>query len=114
MMIIEIVEDLDHELIEKETFHKDLTKGISIKKDPKTLYFTPKSFAKTFTPEKIKLMLLIKKKKHDSISGLAKELNRPFESVHRDIKYLEGVYLITLEKNNKMMRPIVVKFSFLF
>lgn len=112
--IIEIVEDLEHESVEKDTFHKDLTKGISIKKDPKTLYFTPKSFSRTFTPERIKLMLLIKKRRFDSISELAKGLSRPFESVHRDIKYLEGMHLMKLNKYNKMMKPVSLKISFLF
>lgn len=114
MMIIEVVEDLEHESVEKHTFHQDLTKGISIKKDPKTIYFTPKGFAKTFTPEKMRLLLLMKKKNFDSISDLAKELSRPFESVHRDIKHLESVHLVELKKDNKSLRPIIMNFSFKF
>lgn len=113
-MIIEIVEDLEHESVEKHTFHKDLTKGISIKKDPKTLYFTPKGFAKAFTPERIRLLLIMKKKNFNSISDLAKEISRPFESVHRDIKHLESVHLVELKKDNKTLKPIAVKFSFMF
>ena len=114
MMIIEVVEDLEHESIEKHTYHKDLTKGISIKKDPKTLYFTPKSFSKTFTPERMRLLLFMKKKNFNSISELSKELSRPFESVHRDIKHLEAVHLVELKKDNKSLKPILTNFSFNF
>jgi len=111
-MIIEVVEDF--ESVEKHTFHQDLTKGISVKKDPKTIFFTPKGFAKTFTPERIRVLLLMKKKNFSSISELSKQLNRPFESVHRDIKHLESVHLIELKKDNKSLKPIIANFSFKF
>lgn len=113
-MIIEVVEDLEHESVEKHTFHQDLTKGISIKKDPKTVYFTPKGFAKTFTPERMRILLLMRKQDFSSISSLAKELSRPFESVHRDIKHLEAVHLVELKKDNKNLKPILADFSFKF
>lgn len=113
-MRIKIVEDLNKELKERKGIYRSLAKGESIKKEPKTLYFTPKSFARTFTPERIRLMLLTKRKKIHSISELAEELGRPFESVHRDVKYLEGISLIKLEKHDKMMQPVTSRISFLF
>ena len=63
---------------------------------------TPKVFAKVFSPERIRLMLKIKKNNVRNIYQLAKELGRKYEAVHRDIKYLEGMGVIKVkDKDNK-------------
>lgn len=112
-MKIRITEDWKKEILERKKIFKKIKKGEKVKATGKTLYFTPKTFSRTFTPERLRLMFLTRKKKIGSISELAKELKRPFESVHRDIKYLEGLNLITLEKHDKCLMPIAHKINFL-
>jgi predicted transcriptional regulator len=97
----------DSEKNKRKEFWDKVEKGEKVKAEEKILYLTPQTFAKTFSPERIKLVIAVKQNKIESISQLAKLLNRPFESVHRDVKYLEGLNLIRLEKHEKMMVPIV-------
>ncbi len=112
-MKIKIIEDWKKEILERKKIFKKIKKGEKIRATEKTLYFTPKTFSKTFTPERLRLIFLTRKTKIHSISELAKKLNRPFESVHRDVKYLEGLNLITLKENNKRLIPIAHKINFL-
>jgi len=106
-MKIKIITDFKKEREKREKTWDKIEKGQKIKSQEKVLYLTPKTFAKTFSPEKIRLVMAIKYQKIESISQLAKQLNRPFESVHRDIKYLEGLNLIKLEKHEKVKVPIM-------
>lgn len=112
-MKIKIITDLDKEINKRKKMYDKIEKGQKIKSRGKIIYFTPKSFSKTFTPERIRLILVTKQKNIKSISHLARVLNRPFESVHRDVKYLQGWNLIKLQKHNKMLEPIAQKISFL-
>src|SRR3989338_3202133 len=93
---IRIITNIKKEKKERTKFWDAVEKGEKIKSRHPELVLTPKTFSKVFSPEKI-----------HSISGLAKELERPFESVDRDIKYLEGLGLIKLRKKEKAKIPIV-------
>ena len=106
-MEIKIITDFERE--KRKDFWNKIEKGQKVKAEEKILYLTPKTFAKTFSPERIKLVMAIRQDKIESITQLAKVLNRPFESVHRDIKYLEGLNLIKLEKHEKVRVPIAQK-----
>lgn len=97
----------DSEKNKRKEFWDKVEKGEKVKAEEKTLYLTPQTFAKTFSPERIKLVIAVRQNKIESISQLAKILNRPFESVHRDVKYLEGLNLIRLEKHERAMVPII-------
>ncbi len=61
---------------------------------------------KILTPARLKLIRTIKKKNPKSISVLAKLLGRDRANVYRDLKYLEGLGLISLEQHKMVTTPI--------
>ncbi len=61
---------------------------------------------KILTPARLRLIRTIKKKNPRSISVLAKLLVRDRANVYRDLKYLEGLGLISLEQHKMETTPI--------
>ena len=61
---------------------------------------------KILTPARLRLIRTIKKKNPKSISILAKLLERDRANVYRDLKYLEGLGLISLEQHKMETTPI--------
>jgi predicted transcriptional regulator len=97
-MKIRIVESISeynkklHEMINKDLITKPITGMI----------MTPETFSKVFSPERIKLLQRIYHNNVKNIYQLAKELEKPYEVVFRNIKYLEGIGLVKItDKNNK-------------
>lgn len=91
-----------NEKIAKETLDKPL-KGIVM---------TPETFSKVFSPERIKLLQRIYKNNVKSIYQLAKDLDKPYEVVFRNIKYLAGIGLIKIvDKDNKKIPQLTCKLS---
>lgn len=105
MVKIEIVPDIKEKMNESWAYVDGVLKGktkIDRKKAEKRIIVTPEVFAKIFSPERIKLMLKIKRNNIMNIYQLAKELDRKYAAVHRDIKLLEGFGVIKIkEKDNK-------------
>jgi predicted transcriptional regulator len=60
-----------------------------------------------FSPERIKLLRRICKNNIRSIYQLAKELNKPYEVVFRNVKYLEGVGIIRIVEKDKKKIPYI-------
>ncbi len=106
---IRIIEDNQSYLEERKKFLTDLESNKINLENKKTIVFTPKVFAKVFTPERIRLIKTLQENKIKSISHLAEILNRSFEAVDRDIKYLESMNLLTLIKKEKSKIPIIAK-----
>jgi len=109
-MKIEIVEDLKEKMKMDNKYVKNVIHGkakVDKKRAEKTIIVTPETFAKIFSPERIKLMLKIKRNSISNIYQLAKELNRKYEAVHRDIKLLEGFGIIKLKDKNKKKIPFM-------
>lgn len=109
-MKIEIVENLKERMKKDNKYAKDVIQGkakLDRKKAEKTIIVTPEIFAKIFSPERIKLMLKIKRNSIPNIYQLAKELNRKYEAVYRDIKLLEGFGIIKLKDKNKKKVPFM-------
>ena len=110
-MKIEIVEDLKERMKKDNKYARDVIDGkakVDGRKAEKTIIITPETFAKIFSPERIKLMLKIKRNNISNIYQLAKNLNRKYEAVHRDIKLLEGFGIIKLkDKDNKKIPYLV-------
>jgi predicted transcriptional regulator len=73
----------------------------------KGMMMTPDTFAKIFTPERIRLLQRIRKNKIKNIYQLAKELGKPYEVVFKNIKYFEGFGLVTFDKNKKNKVPVM-------
>lgn len=107
-MRIKIVESI-------KKYEKDLDKRIAAGKldKPETgLVMTPETFSKVFSPERIKLLQRVYKNKIKSIYQLAKEIDKPYEVVFRNIKYLEGIGLLkVIEKDNRKVPYISSKIS---
>ncbi len=74
------------------------------------LVMTPEMFTKVFSPERIKLLQRIHLNKIRSIYQLARELNKPYEVVFRNIKYLAGIGLIKIvSKDHKKIPHMTCK-----
>jgi predicted transcriptional regulator len=109
-MRIEIVENIKEKMEMDNKYVDDVINGkskISKKKSEKTIVITPEIFSKIFSPERIKLMLKIKKNNIKNIYQLAKTMNRKYEAVYRDIKLLEGFGIIQLKKKDKKTVPFM-------
>lgn len=109
-MKIEIVEDTKERMKMDNRYVNDVIKAkvkIDKKRAEKTIIMTPKVFARVFSPERIKLMLKIKRNNILNIYQLAKELNRRYEAVHRDIKLLEGFGIIRLKEKDSKKIPFM-------
>ena len=76
------------------------------KRKPRIIVRTPEDVAKILTNERIRLLQVIREKKPESISELARLLNRSQSNVSNDIKYLEGIGLLELEEK---MSPVMHK-----
>mgnify|MGYP001220981194 CR=1 FL=1 len=107
-MKIEIVENIKTSMKTDNAYVKDVIGGklkIDTKKAEKTMLITPELFAKLFSPERMKLLLKIKKNNIKNIYQLAKDSNRKYEAVYRDIKLLEGFGIITLKDKDREKIP---------
>ena len=97
-MKIKIVESLT-------TYNQELQEKINqgtLKQPEAGIVMTPETFAKVFSPERIKLLQRIHKNNLKNIYQLAKELHKPYEVVFRNIKYLDGIGLIKVsDKEDK-------------
>ena len=109
-MKIEMVENLKKRMDETNKYVRDALDG-KRKWDPKkaerTIILTPETFAQVFTPQRMRLLLRVKRNKINNIYQLAKELGRPYEAVHRDVKYLEGFGLIKIKKRERERIPFM-------
>lgn len=100
MVKIRIVENLEEERKKSWDYVDKVLKGkvkIDEKKAKKTIIVTPDVFSKIFSPQRLRLLLKIKKNNIRNIYQLAKDLGRKYEAVYRDIKYLEGFGLIKIK-----------------
>jgi len=80
------------------------------KRKSKIVARTPEDVSKILTNERIRLLQVIREKKPESISELARLLNRSQSNVSNDVKYLEGIGLLELEeKKDPVMhkKPVV-------
>jgi predicted transcriptional regulator len=96
MVYIEIVKDINKALKEfsLEKMRKDPRKHV--------IFMTPEIFNHTFSPERMKLLMLLDKEGTMSISELAEKVGRKFEAVHRDLRYLEGIVKFRKEQRRRI------------
>jgi predicted transcriptional regulator len=91
-------------------YNKELNEKIisgRLNKPEQGIIMTPETFSKVFSPERIKLLQRIYKNNVKSIYQLAKDLDKPYEVVFRNVKYLAGIGLIQIiEKDNKKIPHI--------
>ena len=106
--VIKIVESLDE-------YDRELLKKIEegrLTKAERSIVMTPETFSKVFSPERLKLLRKIKQNHIKNIYQLAKELDKPYEVVFRNIKYLKGLGLVKIkDKDNKKIPCMTAKFT---
>jgi len=71
------------------------------------IVMNPETFNKVFSPERIKLLQRLNKNNISNIYQLAKELDKPYEVVFRNIKYLKGIGLIKVKRKNNKSIPFL-------
>ena len=104
-MKIKIVESI-------KEYNKQINSIHGLKQPEKGIVLTPETFSKVFSPERIKLLKRIRQNKIKNIYQLAKELEKPYEVVFRNVKYLEGLGLIkVIMKDNTRIPQISSKYS---
>jgi predicted transcriptional regulator len=101
MMKIKIVDSMREY---EEEVNARLKKG-ALREPEKAIVMTPEIFSKVFSPERIKLLQRIFRNNVKNIYQLAKELDKPYEVVFRNIKYLEGVGLVKIDEKDKKKIP---------
>ena len=80
------------------------------KQKPKIIARTPDDVSKILTNERIRLLQVIREKKPESISELARFLNRSQSNVSNDVNYLEGIGLLEFEEKKDPVlhkKPVV-------
>jgi predicted transcriptional regulator len=108
-MKIEIVEHIQRRMNEDNRYVKEVLQGkkrVRARRE-KTIIMTPETFSKIFSPQRIKLMLRIRKNNIKNIYQLAQVLNRKYEAVHRDIKLLEGFGIIKIKEKKNQRIPFM-------
>lgn len=91
-------------------YHKELNEKIrkgTLEKPEKGIVMTPETFSKVFSPERIKLLKRIYRNNVKNIYQLAREMDKPYEVVFRNLKYLEGIGLIKLIKKDRKKIPLM-------
>ena len=73
--------------------------------DETLLLLTPEEFSKVFSPERVRLLKLIKTRSDLSVKEISRNLKRRREAVSRDIRFFEGLGLIKLEKHARLRVP---------
>lgn len=99
MVVIEIVKDT------KKVFKEMTLEKIWKDKRDHVIFMTPKIFCHVFSPERMKLLMLLGKEGAMSISDLARKVGRKFEAVHRDLRYLEGI--VKFRKKERRRVPYI-------
>jgi predicted transcriptional regulator len=108
MVKIKLISDVTEELAKNRDRIRKIFAGEVVHKDKgKILVMTPEKFASVFSPQRLRLLRLLRKTKVRSIQELAGLLDSPYESVHRNVRYLEGLGLVETNIKNNLRVPSV-------
>jgi predicted transcriptional regulator len=69
---------------------------------------TAEDIGKILTRERIRLLHIIREKKPESISELARLLDRKESNVHNDLTFLEGIGLLEIKKGRNHVKKVPV------
>ena len=107
---IEIIVMNDEEYGEhlNKLFEKVKEGGISESEPHKIVVHTTEDIGKILTRERIRLLHIIREKKPESISELARILDRKESNVHNDITFLEGIGLLEIKKGRDQVKKVPV------
>jgi len=93
-------------------YNKDINRRLKTgeleKKPERALVMTPAVFSKVFSPERMRLLRTLHRSGKKNIYQLAKDLDKPYEVVYRNIRYLEGIGLLKIESRGRDKIPSLV------
>jgi len=69
--------------------------------DNDIILLTPEQMGAIFSPKRIELLHYLARNPQESVSTIAKNLDRDWKSVIRDLQYLEGFNLVELSKKGR-------------
>jgi len=102
------VKPLDEEIKDLTSKIQKISKGKKISKEEKIIFNSIEDLRKFLTPERIRLIHIIKTKKPHSIYKLAKLLGRDRKSVTIDLDILKAIGLIDLKKKSIKKRITMI------
>ena len=102
------VKPLDEEIKDLASKIEKISKGKKISKEEKIIFNSIEDLRKFLTPERIRLIHIIKTKKPHSIYKLAKLLGRDRKSVTIDLDILKTIGLIDLKKKSIKKRITMI------
>jgi len=102
------VKPLDEEIKDLASKIEKISKGKKVSKEEKIIFNSIEDLRKFLTPERIRLIHIIKTKKPHSIYKLAKLLGRDRKSVTIDLGILKGIGLIDLKKKSIEKRVTMI------
>lgn len=70
-----------------------------------TILLTSELFPKIFSQKRLELLITLAHTYVGTVSELARQLNRPFEVVYRDLKLFESYDLVKLTKKRRSVIP---------
>src|SRR5208337_5576938 len=79
---------------EKSRALKEIIKSGGKGEEDTVFLLTPEEFSKVFSPERLRLLKLVRKRPELAISEISRNLGRRREAVSRDIRFFEGLGLI--------------------
>ena len=89
-------------------FEKVKEGKISESEPHKIVSLTTEDIGKILTRERIRLLHIIREKKPESISELARILDRKESNVHNDLTFLEGIGLLEIKKGKNHVKKVPV------
>jgi predicted transcriptional regulator len=69
---------------------------------------TSEDIGKILTRERIRLLHIVREKKPESISELARMLNRKESNVHNDIAFLKGLGLLEIKESKNRVKKVPI------
>jgi len=102
------VKPLDEEIKDLASKIEKISKGKKISKEEKIIFNSIEDLRKFLTPERIRLIHIIKTKNPHSIYKLAKILGRDRKSVTIDLDILKTIGLIDLKKKSIKKRITMI------
>ncbi len=107
---VEIIVMSDEEYDEhlNQLFERVRRGGIHEPEPHKIVARTAEDIGKILTQERLRLLSIIREKRPESISELARLLKRKESNVHNDLTFLEGVGLLELKEGKNHVRRVPV------
>ncbi len=110
------LKDVEFEIMSDKKFKehlnqqfKKVSRGEISEQEPhKIVVHSIKDIGKILTQERMRLLQVVREKKPESISELARILKRKESNVYNDVIYLEGIHLLELKEGKDHVKKVPV------